>query len=74
MSDRIVSLGTARDELESGIWRDILEREGIAMYVKTADPMASFGMPPAPGSIQVFVQADDEKRARWLLGERIRSA
>ena len=74
MSDRLVALGTAGDELEADIWRDVLERDGIGVYVKSADPMASFGMPPSPGSLTVFVQADDEKRARWLLGERIRSA
>ncbi len=74
MSDRLIPIATARDELEAGIWRDVLERDGIAVYVKSGDPMSSFGMPPAPDSLRVFVQADDEKRARWLLGERIRSA
>ena len=72
--DRIVLLATARDELEAGIWRDVLERDSIAVYIKSGDPMSSFGMPPAPGSIRLFVQAADEKRARWLLGESIRSA
>jgi len=72
--DRLVLLTSARDELEAGIWRDVLERDGIAVYVKSGDPMASFGMPPAPGSIRLFVQAGDEKRARWLLGEAVRSA
>lgn len=74
MSDRLIPIATARDELEAGIWRDVLERDGIAVYVKSADPFAPFGVPPAPGSLQVFVHAADEKRARWLLGERIRSA
>jgi len=72
--DRLVPLAAASDELEASIWRDVLERDGIAVYVKSADPMASFGVPPLPGSLQVFVRAGDEKRARWLLGERIRSA
>ena len=72
--DRLVLLTSARDELEAGIWRDVLERDGIAVYIKSGDPMASFGMPPAPGSIRLFVQAGDEKRARWLLGEAVRSA
>jgi hypothetical protein len=71
--DRIIPLTAARDELEAGIWRDILERDGIGVYVKTRDPMASFGVPPAPGSLQLFVSAADERRARWLLGERIRT-
>jgi len=74
MRDRLIPLASARDELEAGIWRDVLERDGIGVYVKSADPMSSFGMPPAPGSLQVFVHAGNEKRARWLLGERIRSA
>jgi hypothetical protein len=73
-ADRLVPIGAARDELEAGIWRDLLERDGIPVYVKSADPMSTFGVPPAPGSLRVFVHADDEKRARWLLGERIRSA
>ena len=71
--DRLVLLTSARDELEAGIWRDVLERDGIAVYIKSGDPMATFGMPPAPGSIRLFVQAGDEKRARWLLGEAIHS-
>jgi hypothetical protein len=72
--DPVVLLATARDELEAGIWRDVLERDGVAVYIKSGDPMASFGIPPAPGSIRLFVQAGDEKRARWLLGEAIRTA
>ena len=72
--DRLVLLTSARDELEAGIWRDVLERDGVAVYIKSGDPMASFGVPPAPGSIRLFVQAGDEKRARWLLGEAIHSA
>jgi hypothetical protein len=72
--ERLIPLTAARDELEAGIWRDVLERDGIAVYVKSADPMSSFGVPPSPGSLRVFVYARDEKRARWLLGERIRSA
>ena len=71
--DRLVLLTSARDELEAGIWRDVLERDGIAVYIKSGDPMATFGIPPAPGSIRLFVQAGDEKRARWLLGEAIHS-
>jgi hypothetical protein len=51
--DPLIPLTAARDELEAGIWRDILERDG---------------------SLRLFVQAADERRARWLLGERIRSA
>ncbi len=68
-SDRLVMIGVAHDEVEASIWRDALEREGVAVYVKSADPLSSFGLPPLPGSLQVFVLARDEKRARWILGD-----
>jgi hypothetical protein len=71
--DRLIPLTAARDELEAGIWRDILERDGIAVHVQSTDPMSPFGVPPAPGSLRLFVQPADERRARWLLGERIRT-
>ena len=71
--DRLIPLTSARDELEAGIWKDILERDGIGVHIKSADPMSSFGVPPAPGSLRLFVQAEHERRARWLLGERIRT-
>jgi hypothetical protein len=71
--DRLIPLTAARDELEAGIWRDILERDGIAVHVQSTDPMSTFGVPPAPGSLRLFVQPADERRARWLLGERIRT-
>lgn len=67
--DRLVLIGVARDELEANIWRDLLEQEGIAVYMRSADPLASFGVPPMPGSLQVFVQAQHERKARWLLGD-----
>jgi len=69
----LIALTAARDELEAGIWRDILERDGIAVHFTSTDPMSSLGAPPAPGSLRLFVPAADERRARWLLGERIRS-
>ncbi len=68
-SDRLVMIGVAHDEVEASIWRDALEREGVAVYVKNADPLGSFGLPPLPGSLQVFVLARDERRARWILGD-----
>ncbi len=65
----LVKLATAHDEVEASVWRDALEREGIAVFVKNADPMGSFGVPPAlPYSLEIFVFARDERRARWLLG------
>ena len=68
-SDRLVKLGVAHDDVEASIWRDALEREGVAVYLKNADPLSSFGVAPLPGSLQLFVLARDEKRARWILGD-----
>ncbi len=68
-SDRLVSIGIAHDEVEASIWRDALEREGVAVYVKSVDPLTSFGVAPLPGSLQLFVLERDEKRARWVLGD-----
>jgi hypothetical protein len=31
--------------------------------------MSSFGVAPIPGSLEVYVRAQDEKRARWILGD-----
>jgi hypothetical protein len=72
--DRLVLIGVARDELEAGIWRDILARDGIAAFIKTVDPLAPFGVAPVPGSLEVFVRAEDERRARWLLGDTATSS
>jgi len=65
----LVKIGVAHDDVEASIWCDLLEREGIAAYVKASDPMASLGLPPAPGSLEVFVSAPNARRARWILGE-----
>jgi len=73
-SERLVRIGVARDEVEAAIWRDALEREGVAVYVKSADPLSSFGVAPLPGSLHLFVLAHDEKRARWILGDLNASA
>lgn len=73
-SDRLVKIGVAHDEVEASIWRDALEREGIAVYMKSADPLSSFGVAPLPGSLELFVLAQDEKRARWILGDLKASA
>jgi hypothetical protein len=70
-SDRLVLLGVAHDELEANIWRDVLAREGIGVLVKAFDPLASFGSPPRANSLRVFVEAANEKRSRWLLGDGI---
>jgi hypothetical protein len=69
-SDRPVKIAVARDELEANVLRDALEQEGITPYIKSRDPMTSFGVAPGlPSSLEVYVLARDEKRARWILGE-----
>jgi hypothetical protein len=70
-ADRLVLLGVAHDDVEASIWRDLLHKEGIGVFVKSTDPLASFGVSPLPGSLRVFVDAANEKRARWLLGDEI---
>ncbi len=69
--ERLIIIGIAHDELEAIVWRDVLAAEGVPSLAKSADPLVPFGLPPTPGSLQVFVRSSDEKRARWLLGERI---
>jgi hypothetical protein len=68
-SERLVLLGTARDEIEANVWRDVLAREDIPSHIKRSDPLSVLGAVPAPSSLEVYVQARDEKRARWLLGD-----
>ena len=68
--DRLVLLAVAHDEVEARIWQDVLEAEGIGVFVKSRDALASFGVSHLPGTLEVFVQARDEKRARWLLGDK----
>lgn len=68
---RLVLLGVAANELEANVWRDILQADGIPSFVKNTDPFASFGVTPPPGSLELWVDSDDEQRARWLLGERV---
>jgi len=67
--DRLVLLAVAHDQVEATIWKDVLEAEGIGVFVKSTDALATFGVSPFPGTLEVFVQARDEKRARWVLGE-----
>ena len=40
-SDRIVLIGIANDEIEANIWRDILAREAIAVFVKSSEKEVS---------------------------------
>lgn len=68
-TDRLVLLAVAHDQVEATIWKDVLEAEGIGVFVRSTDALATFGVSPLPGSLEVYVQARDEKRARWVLGE-----
>lgn len=73
-TNRLVLLAVAHDQVEATIWKDILEAEGIGVFVKSKDALATFGVSPLPGTLEVYVQARDEKRARWLLGEKAEPA
>jgi hypothetical protein len=70
---RLVKIGVARDEVEAAIWRDALEQEGIAAFVRNVDTLAVaqyVGTPILPYSFEVYVRAADVRRARWILGLR----
>ena len=63
-------IGTAESELEANVWRDILKNDGIRAFVKVKSPLAVLGGSPLLATYEVFVQAGDEQRARWLLGDQ----
>ena len=68
---RLVKIGVARDEVEAAIWRDALEQDGIAVFVRNVDTLAVaqyVGTSPLPYSLEVYVRAADARRARWILG------
>jgi hypothetical protein len=70
---KLVKIGVARDEVEAAIWRDTLEHDGIAVFVRNVDTLAVAGYTGAsvlPYSLEVYVRAGDVPRARWLLGLR----
>jgi hypothetical protein len=68
--DRLVMIAVANDEIEANVWKDALEQEGVSPYVKSIDPLTPFGVAPSlPASFEVYVLAEDEKRARWILGK-----
>lgn len=70
-AEKLVKVASAHDEVEAGVLRHVLEQEGIAVFVKNADPLGSFGVAPTlPYSLEIFVFARDERRARWLIGQR----
>ncbi len=66
---RLVKIAVAHDELEANVWKDALEQDGVTPYVKSLAPLTPFGVAPTlPTSLEVYVLAQDEKRARWILG------
>ena len=66
---RLVKIAVAHDELEANVWKDALEQDGISPFVKSLDPLTPFGVAPSlPASLELYVLAQDEKRARWILG------
>ena len=70
---RLVKIGVAQDEVETAIWRDALEQDGIAVFVRNTNPLAVaqyVGPSALPYSLEVYVRAADARRARWLLGLR----
>ena len=69
-NDHLVLLAVAESEVEATIWRDALEQEGVRVFVKTADPLAPIGVPALLAALEVYVNAADEQRARWILGDR----
>jgi hypothetical protein len=67
---RLVKIAVARDEVEANVFKDALEQDGIRPYVKSLDPLTPFGVAPSlPASFEVYVLREDEKRARWILGQ-----
>ena len=68
-NDSLVLVGVAENEIEANVWRDILEKDGIGAFVKSNTPLSALGATPVMAGYEVFVQASDEQRARWLLGE-----
>ncbi len=65
----LVKLGIASDEIELALWRDVLAQDGIPSLVKNRDVLAStYRLSASPYSLEVYVRALDETRARWLLG------
>jgi hypothetical protein len=68
--ERMVKIGVARDQVEAAIWRDLLLQDGINAFIKNLDPLAP--LPYVETStlytFEVYVQASDERQARWILG------
>lgn len=69
---RLVKIGVARNEVEAAMWRDALEQDGIAAFVRNVDTLsiAQYSASMLPYSFEVYVRAADAQRARWILGLR----
>jgi len=69
---RLVKIGVARNEMEAAMWRDALEQDGIAAFVRNVDTLsiAQYSASMLPYSFEVYVRAADAQRARWILGLR----
>ncbi len=66
---KLVMLATARDEVELAIWLGLLELEGVPVAVHKRDPLGGLDVAPTPiFSYDIYVQAEDEGRAREVLG------
>ncbi len=70
MADDLVQLGVAND-LEARIWRDALAQDAIPVFIRPASARALTGVGPSIGDVQVHVRADDEQRARWIIGDAV---
>jgi hypothetical protein len=69
----MVKIGVAQNEVEAAMWRDVLEQDGIGVFVRNVDTLSVaqyVGTPTLPYSLEVYVRAADAKRARWILGLR----
>jgi hypothetical protein len=70
MATDLIHLATT-SEIEARIWRDALAQESIPVFMRPADPLGPAGYAPMIGDVQVYVRATDERRARWIIGDRI---
>ncbi|HXG41873.1 MAG TPA: DUF2007 domain-containing protein [Dehalococcoidia bacterium] len=66
---RLVLLATARDQVELAIWLDLLREAGVEVAVHRRDPLGGLDVAPTPlFSWDLYVQDDDQERAREVLG------
>jgi hypothetical protein len=68
-SDRLVKVAIVDSEVEASILEDALKQEGIPCHLRPHNALQPMGM-SLGSSFEIFVFARDEKRARWVIGER----